>query len=178
VVGELLSERVAAILPEVSARARETEQLRRIPDATIAALRAAGVFRTLVPVRYGGLEVAPSALWDALIEIARACSATGWVASLLAVHGFVLARFDRQAQEEVWSAGPDALAASGVAPSGTGTPVDGGLRVSGRWSYASGVDHCAWATLNVHVHDSRQPDAKPASQFVLLPATCQSSSIA
>jgi 3-hydroxy-9,10-secoandrosta-1,3,5(10)-triene-9,17-dione monooxygenase len=166
-VGQTLLERVAAIAPGILERAQETEHLRRIPDASIAALRETGLFRTLVPARYGGVETSPPALWDVLIEVARACSATGWVASLLAIHGFVVARFDPKAQAEVWAAGPDALVASGVAPSGTGAPADGGLRVSGRWSYASGVDHSGWAVLNVHVRD--QPDAKPASQFVLIP---------
>ena len=167
-MGESLLERVVSIVPTLRDRAGETEQLRRIPDASIAALRSAGVFRTLVPARYGGLETPPSVVWHAMIEIARACSATGWVASLLAIHGFVLARFDPRAQDEVWAAGPDALVASGVAPSGTGEPTEGGVRVSGRWSYSSGIDHCAWVILNVHVKAAS--DAKPASQFMLLPA--------
>jgi alkylation response protein AidB-like acyl-CoA dehydrogenase len=168
-VGDSLLAQVMAIVPALRARARETEDLRRIPDASIAALRDAGVFRTLVPARYGGSEMPPSVVWNALVEVARACSATGWVTGLLVIHGFVLARFDPRAQDEVWSEGPDVLVASGVAPSGTGVPVDGGIRVSGRWSYSSGIDHCAWVILNVHVKDAS--DAKPASQFVLLPAS-------
>ena len=163
-------ERVLELVPALRERASATEQLRRIPDESIAALRDAGVFRALVPARHGGLEIPPPLLWPSLIEVARACSATGWVASLLAIHGFMLARFDPRAQDEVWAAGPDALAASGVAPSGTGVATTDGVRVTGRWSYASGVDHCAWAILNVHVRDERAPEASPASTFVLIPA--------
>jgi alkylation response protein AidB-like acyl-CoA dehydrogenase len=163
-------ERVRALVPALRGRASDTEQLRRIPDESIAALREAGVFRALVPARHGGLEIPPPLLWPALIDVARACSATGWVASLLAIHGFMLARFDPRAQDEVWARGPDALTASGVAPSGTGVVTADGVRVTGRWSYASGVDHCAWAILNVHVRDDRAPGASPASTFVLIPA--------
>jgi alkylation response protein AidB-like acyl-CoA dehydrogenase len=163
-----LVERVTALVPALRAQARDTEAARRISEASIAALREAGVFRAFVPRRYGGDERPPGAVFDALIEIGTACSATCWVASLMAVHGFALARFETEAQDEVWSAGPDTLVASGVAPSGTGVLADGGVRVRGRWSYASGVDHCAWALLNVLVRDA--PEAKPTSQFMLLPA--------
>ena len=165
-----LHDRVTSLAPALRARARDAEQLRRIPAESIRELTEAGLFRALTPKRHGGSELAVEPIYAALIEISRACSATGWVAGLLAIHGFLLARFDPRAQDEVWAAGPDVLAASGVAPSGESVRVDGGVRVTGRWSYASGVDHCTWAILNTHLRDERSPDMKPASHFVLVPA--------
>jgi alkylation response protein AidB-like acyl-CoA dehydrogenase len=166
-----LADRLAALAPALRARAREAEQLRRIPTESMRELAEAGVFRALTPRRYGGNELDVPALYGAMIDVARACTATGWVASLMAIHSFLLARFDPQLQDEVWAAGPDALAASGVAPSGEAIRVEGGVRVTGRWSYASGVDHCAWAILNTHVRDDRYPEMKPTSHFVVVPAS-------
>jgi alkylation response protein AidB-like acyl-CoA dehydrogenase len=165
-----LKDRVIQLVPALRARAREVEGLRQIPVESIRELTEAGVFRALTPRRYGGTELDVQPLYEALIEISRGCSATGWVAGLLAIHGFLLARFEPRAQDEVWAAGPDALAASGIAPSGEAVRVEGGVRVTGRWSYASGIDHCAWITLNTHLRDPSFPDMKPTSHFVLVPA--------
>ena len=167
----MLADRIAALAPGLRARAREAEQLRQIPADSMRELADAGVFRALTPRRYGGTELGVEELYGALIEVARACTATGWVASLMAIHSFLLARFDPELQDEVWADGPDTLAASGVAPSGQAVRVEGGVRVTGRWSYASGVDHCAWAILNTHVGDDRYPDMKPTSHFVVVPAS-------
>jgi alkylation response protein AidB-like acyl-CoA dehydrogenase len=43
--------------------------------------------------------------------------------------------------------------------------------VNGRWSYASGIDHCTWGIFNTQLRDQRYPDMKPASHFVLVPAS-------
>lgn len=167
---DALADRIATLAPALRARAAETEKLRQIPAASIRALTEAGLFRALAPKRYGGSELDAATVYGAVIDVARACAATGWVAGLMAIHSFMLARFDPRAQDEVWAAGPDTLAASGVAPSGEAVRVEGGVRVTGRWSYASGVDHCAWAILNTHVRDDRYPDMKPTSHFVVVPA--------
>ena len=165
-----LGDRVGALVPALRARAADTEQQRKISAESIRELTEAGLFRALTPRRYGGTELGVDEVYGAVIDVARACTASGWVAGLMAIHSFMLARFDPRAQDEVWAAGPDTLAASGVAPSGEAVRVEGGVRVTGRWSYASGVDHCAWAILNTHVRDDRYPDMKPTSHFVLVPA--------
>jgi alkylation response protein AidB-like acyl-CoA dehydrogenase len=41
-------------------------------------------------------------------------------------------------------ADPSRPTAASIAPSGTAEPVDGGLRVNGRWRFASGIEHCDW----------------------------------
>jgi 3-hydroxy-9,10-secoandrosta-1,3,5(10)-triene-9,17-dione monooxygenase len=165
-----LRARVSAVAPQLRARGREAEERRSVPAESMQALAETGLLRACAPRRYGGSELDLDVTFDALVEVARACTATGWVASLMVIHHFLLARFDPRAQEEVWGAGPDVLAASGVAPSGEAVRVAGGMRVTGRWSYASGIDHCAWAILNTHVRDAAHPGMKPTSHFVLVPA--------
>ena len=47
-------------------------------------------------------------------------------------------------------------AASVFAPTGTATPVDGGFRLSGRWSFASGIRHSEWVTTGAWVAGGEQ----------------------
>ena len=49
--------RAAAFVPVLRARARQAEELRRMPDETIADLHASGLFRMLQPRRVGGSEL-------------------------------------------------------------------------------------------------------------------------
>ena len=47
------------LLPKLRQRAQETEDLRRLPDATVSELQEIGFFRLLQPEQWGGLEVDP-----------------------------------------------------------------------------------------------------------------------
>jgi GTP cyclohydrolase II len=64
----------------------------------------------------------------------------------------MLARWPQAAQDEVFAAGPAPLAAATGAPPGAAEKVPGGFRITGRWSFASGVLHSQWALLAVE-HD-------------------------
>ena len=54
-------------------------------------------------------------------------------------------------------------------PAGVATPVDGGFRLSGRWKYASGCEHCEWAFLGgmrrAAAPDDRRIFLVPRSDF-------------
>ena len=138
---------VGELLPTLRDRAQETEDLRRIPDATIAELQDTGFFRLLQPVRYQGFEATPVEFYRAVRLLASACGSTGWVSSVLGVHPWQLGIFDDRAQQEVWSGDPTTLISSSYAPMGRATPTDGGFTFSGRWSFSSGCDHAQWILL-------------------------------
>ncbi|WP_110207076.1 3-hydroxy-9,10-secoandrosta-1,3,5(10)-triene-9,17-dione monooxygenase oxygenase subunit [Nocardioides daejeonensis] len=149
-MNDVLAE-VRTLLPGFRERAAATEDARRIPEESIAELRDAGVFRMLQPHRYGGLEEHPTAFYEVVRAISGACGSTGWVASVMGVHPWQLALFPEAAQEDVWGDDPDALLASSYAPVGRLTEVDGGYRLSGRWSFSSGCDHASWLLLGALV---------------------------
>ena len=111
------------LLPLIAKRAQATEELRRLPDETVAELDEVGFFKLLQPEQWGGLQCDPTLFYEAVRRIASACGSTGWVSSIIGVHNWHLALFDQQAQEEVWGDDSDradlvVLRADGCGPRG------------------------------------------------------------
>lgn len=152
-------ERVRELLPGIAARATETERARRIPDETVAELREAGFLRSMLPAKYGGLELSPYEFSQMSRLLAGACMSTAWAMQLLAVHNHAIAKFSPQLQDEIWGENPDTLVSSSVAPMGKATVVDGGIKLSGRHGWSSGCDHASWAMVGFKtVGVSGQPE--------------------
>lgn len=138
---------VREILPDIAQRAHATDANRAVPAESVKQLRDAGVFRMLQPRRYGGLESNPVHFYEVVRALSGVCGSTGWVASVLGVHPWHVGLFPDEAQKDVWADSDDVLISSSYAPIGRLTPVEGGYRLSGRWSFSSGVDHAGWALL-------------------------------
>ncbi|WP_319429726.1 3-hydroxy-9,10-secoandrosta-1,3,5(10)-triene-9,17-dione monooxygenase oxygenase subunit [Mycobacterium sp. RTGN5] len=145
------------LLPKLRERAQETEDLRRIPDATIAELDEVGFFKLLQPEQWGGLQSDPALFYEAVRRLASACGSTGWVAGILGVHNWHLAHFEQQAQEDVWSADPNVRISSSYAPMGAGVVTDGGYLVNGAWHWSSGCDHASWTFVGGPVIKDGRP---------------------
>ncbi|HEY6796657.1 MAG TPA: flavin-dependent monooxygenase [Kineosporiaceae bacterium] len=145
--GEAVARAVAELLPAIRERAQETEDRRQVAADMIKSLEEAGVFRLLQPAAYGGLEADPLEFYRIVRSVAAACGSTGWVCSVLGVHSWQLALFPPQAQEDVWGSDPRTRMSSSYAPTGKAVPVDGGYRLSGRWSFSSGSEHARWVLL-------------------------------
>ncbi|MFF2249515.1 3-hydroxy-9,10-secoandrosta-1,3,5(10)-triene-9,17-dione monooxygenase oxygenase subunit [Streptomyces sp. NPDC058142] len=158
-------EAVRALAPALRERAAEAEALRKVPDTSIKDLEQTGFFRLLQPRAHGGFAADPAVFYAAVREIARACGSTGWVASVVGVHPWHVALYDPRAQEEVWGTDPSTRICSSYAPTGKVTPVDGGFRISGSWSFSSGCDHADWALLGGLVMDA---DGRPVDMRTFL----------
>ncbi|MEH3132705.1 MAG: acyl-CoA dehydrogenase family protein [Mycolicibacterium neoaurum] len=137
--GVITDEFVAALAD----RAEEAETLRRLPDATVADLTATGFTDLLVPATYGGRQAPFPALLDPVRRMAHGCTSSAWTIGFLTLHNWMLALFGEQAQQEAFADRPF-LAPAPLAPTGRGVPVDGGIRLTGRWSWATGVMHANW----------------------------------
>src|SRR5258706_7231303 len=139
--------RAKELAPILAKRGAEADTLRRLPDETIREFREAGFFRMLQPSRWGGHEVDPRTFFDTQMAIASGCPSSAWVLGVVAVHAWQLALFSEKAQEDVWGKDNSTLISSSYAPTGKITRVEGGYKVSGRWSFSSGSDHCQWVFL-------------------------------
>ena len=155
-----------AFVDRLAKRAQEAEELRRLPADTVAEIIASGFTELLKPARYGGQQAEFRAILDPVRRMAHGCASSGVDAWLLCA-----AQLDAGA---VRRAGPgrgvrDAAASSRrrrLAPTGRGVPVDGGVRLSGRWSWATGVMDGNWVDRRGAVRPGRRdlPGARAAAR--------------
>jgi 3-hydroxy-9,10-secoandrosta-1,3,5(10)-triene-9,17-dione monooxygenase len=145
--------RAASLVPTLRARAAEAEQFRRLPDANVAELRAAGLFKVLQPRRCGGFEMSLHTHIDTVAEIARGCGSTAWCMGVIHAHSWLVGSFPQEAQAESYGANPDAIVCAVIAPRGKARAVAGGYRLDGFWPFASGCQHADWLLLGTEIAD-------------------------
>ncbi len=151
---EQLVARAAEMFPRLRERAAACEADNKVADATIAEFQEAGFFKILQPRRFGGYEMDVETFYDVQMKVAEGCMSSAWVLGVVAVHNWQLALFAPEAQDDVWAKDPTTLISSSYMPKAQVTVVDGGYRISGRWGFSSGVDHCEWAFLGGLVPDA------------------------
>ena len=152
-----LLERARALIPRLAKRASATTAARNLPPETIAEYREAGILRILQPRRFGGLQGRFSLFSRIVEELTFGCASSAWVYAVLAEHQWIIAQYPEQAQIDVWGDDPLAVASSSLAPRAPATPVKGGWRLSGRYSFSSGCDYAQWAILGAFLGETGDP---------------------
>ena len=159
-------EAVAGLAPVIAARSDEIEGGRRVPTDLVAALTAAGCFRMLVPRSHGGAELDFPSEMRVIEELARADGSVGWTVMIGSLAPVLFGKLPRATFDALYAEGADVILAGTFNPTGIATPTDGGFRVTGQWSFASGCQHCHWFVAHCIVDDGRQP---PIRMMVLPP---------
>lgn len=164
-----------ALVPVLRERGRAAEEAGRIPEQTVRDLMDADAFRAVVPARFGGHEVEFRYVPQIFRTLGRGCMSTAWAMGFLVYHNFQFAHFSEQAQQEVWGANSPGftMAPGQVMPAGQAVAVEGGYRVSGRWGYATGINHGDWMLFSAPVcggeHDGEiLRFYAPVSEFTVL----------
>ncbi|MBV9842597.1 MAG: flavin-dependent monooxygenase [Sphingomonadaceae bacterium] len=163
---DLLLDRARGIAETLPARIARANEHRDLDPDVIAAIEDADLFRLFRPRRFGGFEMAPGHFYDIQNVFAERCLSTAWVYGVLSIQSFVLALFDARAQDDVWGTDPTARVSSSFKPEGTVEPVDGGYRITGRWTFSSGSRHAGWALVGGLVP---QAGAPPQMRLFLVP---------
>jgi 3-hydroxy-9,10-secoandrosta-1,3,5(10)-triene-9,17-dione monooxygenase len=164
-----LLERARKLTPVLRERAQRTEENRALLPETLQDFIDAGFYRILQPAKYGGYEMPPMTLFKVVMELAKGCPSSAWCLCLITVHNWEVALLDPRMAEDLWGRDPDARASSSYAPFGQVTPVDGGYRLSGRWSWSSGSDHCSWVILGGIVPRAADVAGPPDVRAFLVP---------
>jgi indole-3-acetate monooxygenase len=149
-------EGVRALAPLIREHADRIESERRLPEPVVRALTEVGVFRHFVPRALGGAEADPITFCRAVEELVRADGSTGWIAMLCGSYGLLGGLLPEEAAREVY-ADPGAIVAGALAPTGIARLVPGGYRLSGRWSFGSGIEHSTWVLASCRLFDGRRP---------------------
>jgi 3-hydroxy-9,10-secoandrosta-1,3,5(10)-triene-9,17-dione monooxygenase len=165
---EALLQRARDLIPALKARSEAATDARQLPAETISDMQEAGFFRVLQPKRHGGYEMDPQVFYDIQMTLAEGCMSTAWVYGVIGVHPFQLALFDQRAQADVWGKSDATLVSSSYQPVGKVERVEGGYRLSCRWGFSSGCDHCEWAFLRALI-PPLEAGGPPEMRTFLLP---------
>ena len=130
------AKRIAATVVD---RQAETERRGYYALDTHNEFLGAGLYRILVPRRYGGYEFDLGTYVRVVSALARGCPSTAWMYTFGAAHALLAgALFDESAQDELFAAG-DFICPATVAPVGFAERADdGGWIVDGVHGYSSG----------------------------------------
>ncbi len=145
---ERIYEGLNAHAGEFERLAREAETQRRPPEELATLMRKVKIPLAKVPRVLGGCELAPHHQIDFFARIAYLNPTAGWLAfNQSGVLGLLGANLPEEGVEQLLAPGACPLVAAVAAPTGKSEKVEGGYRVSGRWSYASGITCADYAFL-------------------------------
>ncbi|WP_460149275.1 acyl-CoA dehydrogenase family protein [Pseudomonas sp. H1_A03] len=150
-------------------RAALADKSRRLSDETLGELRSSGLLNLVCPRRAKPLKPG----WPALVRssriAARACASTGWLISLVGGHAAIAARLNPSFEAKLYDGGTTQLFASASAGPDSRLSIEpGGMRVSGRWRFSSGIEHATWLILNAPC--ANPPTADASERFLVVVA--------
>jgi indole-3-acetate monooxygenase len=150
--------RAEAVRAAVTAAANEIESTRRLPPALLDRLHEAGLFRLLLPRSSNGIETDPVTFFHVMETIARDDGSTAWCLSQAGGCAMSAAYLDLPVAHAIFGGDPRAVLAWGPGPKVRAVECDGGYRVTGVWSFASGGRHATWLGAHCPIY---QADGSP-----------------
>jgi len=138
--GERASARAAGLIGTLDAAAARIDAARELPADVLAEMHAARIFRVLLPRSVGGDEATLTEFAETIENLAIGDASAAWVASQGGGCALAAAFLSEEAAER-WFGPPDAVLAWGAGIQGKAVRVEGGYRVTGTWTFASGSRH-------------------------------------
>lgn len=157
--------RASALAALLADQADAAEAQRRLTDTVIDAATDADLFRMVVPARWGGHGLGLDTLAQSTRILGTGCPSSAWTLLFLILHNWLLTRFPEPLQREIFGGRGYALMPAPLAPTGRLEPVAGGYAVTGRWEWATGVNHADW----VMVHGTEVREKGVVARFAVLP---------
>jgi alkylation response protein AidB-like acyl-CoA dehydrogenase len=142
--------RIDEIAAQLEADVATGDDLRRLPDTSVAALRDAGLLRLKVPTVLGGDEADPDLQFEVFERVARHNACAAWCLFIYADSvGAACARLGDEGLATLLADGePPVMCGGGGLRPGRLTPVDGGYTLDGSFRYGSGIHAARWVLLN------------------------------
>jgi alkylation response protein AidB-like acyl-CoA dehydrogenase len=160
--------RARALAPKLRERSYATNKAGQIPAETIEDFWDFKLNYLLRPRKFGGPAMRPDEAFAAGFELGRGDGSAAWVWSVMLIHDLFVSHFPEEFQQEYW--GKDrTLSASSFLPHGKPTPASGGVRVSGKWSFCSGVDNADWLFLGVFFGPPSGDAPMPDIRYIMVP---------
>ncbi len=130
-------------------------------------LKQIGVYRALVPKRFGGNEWSPKQFCELIEQLSKADGSVGWVASF-GMSPAYLGSLPEATLEQLYKDSPDIVFAGGIFPPQPAEITDAGVVVSGRWKFSSG---CMGADIvGVGISPQKDNEAQGLPRMAVMPA--------
>lgn len=152
---------VRAIAADIAANAEQGELDRCLVPSVVEQLKEAGIFRMLVPKKFGGDELSVSQACAVIEELGAADAAAAWTAMVAFGFNVALAKFPEHVVSELYANGPDVMIRGALAPIGKAIATDGGYVLSGKWPFASGPYTPDWMVAGAIVIKDGAPIMTP-----------------
>jgi indole-3-acetate monooxygenase len=140
---------------------------RRLPAELVSALRDSGLLRAGAPVEVDALELPAGTALRCAEEVARGDASAGWCVSIAITSSLLVAYLPPVSRDELFGDGRG-VAAGVWAPHGKARRVPGGVVVSGRWAFCSGITHADVLFAGCVLEDRPAVVALPSEQLQIL----------
>jgi alkylation response protein AidB-like acyl-CoA dehydrogenase len=164
---------VQRVEPVLRASAATSEAERRLAPEAMEALIDAGILRAGLPAAYGGAELGLLDVLRLIESLSYIDGAAGWVTTICAGIPVLTGILPKQAADELF-ADPRTVCCGAWYPPGSAEPVQGGYKVTGHWSFASGSNYANWLTGQALVTENGAPkmnaNGMPTALLVFFPA--------
>ena len=140
----------------VRGEAAESERQRTLTPAIVDEMWASGLMTALSPGAAGGTDPSFAEMIEMWIEMAWQDGSFGWVGIANLPSRFAAATYlPDEGFAEVFSAHDNRVTMGGqFFPNGQGSAVDGGYRLSGSWSFGSGIGHSEYVAAGFFPMDN------------------------
>ena len=167
-------ERARALAPLLDRCAEAVEAERRLVPALLDGLHEARLFRLLLPRVLDGGEVDPVTFVEVVEEIAKTDGSAAWCLCQAGGCAMTAAYLSPEVARHVFE-GRRAVLAWGPGPDARAVAVEGGYRVTGTWSFASGCRHATWLgghcpVVTADGQPRRRGDGRREERTMLFPA--------
>ena len=156
---------LAALVDEIRARRGEFDRLSHVPRDVVASMKRAGIFRSATPTMFGGDALPPAEFLRMVEAVATADGSAAWVAAFGSANTY-MAALPIESQRKIYQNSPDQVFAGGLYPLQKGERVDGGVKVSGRWKFASGCKGADWIGVGIALDEPLFPGDVPGTTYM------------
>ena len=159
----------------VAAEAAESERLRTLSPAIVEAMWSSGLMTAFNPRPAGGVEPSFAEMIETWIEMAWQDGSFGWIGIANLPSSFAAAAYlPDDGFVEVFSAHGNRVTMGGqFFPNGQGTAVPGGYRLTGSWSFGSGIGHSQYVAAGFFPMDDGEMrwvgEGVPDMQVAIVP---------
>jgi alkylation response protein AidB-like acyl-CoA dehydrogenase len=152
----------------------QMDRERKLPRCVVDLMRDEQLLSLWLPTEYGGPTLSIPDSVRVIEALAETDGAIGWCACTAAINNRLAGFLPPTSATEIFAV-QQASVAGALMPTAKAALLPGGYVVSGRWGYASGIDHCAWTLGACSVAENGRPrtnqDGSPETVIAFFPTS-------